>query len=65
MIASATHDTASEADLIGGFRTFGPFGPVYRIDHSVGTSHVHIVVLESGEELDYPLEHALNDPEAE
>ena len=51
--------------LIGTFRTFGAGGPVYRVTGKAGETKVRIVVVESGEELDYLLERALKDPEAE
>ena len=54
--------------IIGTVRTFGLFGPAYQV---LGASWVeenddymlHIKVLESGEEAEYPLLQALNDPE--
>ncbi len=55
------------ADLIGSFRRFGERGPVYQIvsaaEGLVGTNvELRIRVVESGEELDYPLRDILNDP---
>lgn len=52
-------------DLVHTFRTFGEYGPLYEVVSKVNESEVHIRVVESGEELDYSVEHALNDPEAE
>lgn len=54
-------------DIIGSFRTFGPVGPVYEVlritEPSTGPDVlVHIRVVESGEELDYPIRDAINDP---
>ncbi len=51
--------------LIGTYRTFGADGPVYKIIAKVGETKVRIVVVESGEELDYLVARALSDPEAE
>lgn len=51
-------------DVVGTFRTFGAQGPVYEVTGKVNGSRVHVVVVETGEELDYSLEHALQDPEA-
>lgn len=65
MFASPPSKIAAPAELIGSLRTFGPAGPVYRVEHRVGEDDVHIVVLESGEELDYPIAQLLDDPEAE
>ena len=57
---------ASTADgLIGTYRTFGADGPVYRVIEMAGEAKVRIVVVESGEELDYLVTRALSDPEAE
>ena len=52
-------------DLIGAYRTFGADGPVYRVIGKAGETKVRIMVVESGEELDYLLARALDDPEAE
>ena len=52
-------------DLIGTYRMFGADGPVYRVIGKAGEGKVRIVVVESGEELDYLLARALSDPEAE
>ena len=52
-------------DLVHSFRTFGEYGPLYEVVSKVNESEVHIRVVESGEELDYSVEKALEDPEAE
>ena len=52
-------------DLIGTYRSFGEAGPVYEVLHRVDAVMVRIVVVETGEELDYPVAEALIDPEAE
>ena len=52
-------------DLVGTFRTFGEFGPLYKVVKKIGESKVHIVVVPTGEELDYLVERALTDPEAD
>lgn len=54
----------AETDLVGSFRTFGEFGPVYQVLRTVNGKKVHIVVVETGEELDYLVEQAVSDPEA-
>ena len=56
------------ADLVGAFRRFGPWGPVYQIvglapSHG-GEARLRIRVVESGEEADYSYAAALADPEA-
>jgi len=48
------------------FQQFGEYGPVYEIlECDEARSLVRIRVLHSGEELDYPMDRALEDPEAE
>ncbi len=60
-----TPDTLpAAAELVGKFRNFGEFGPTYQVVRAVNGQKVHLVVLHTGEELDYPLEQALRDPEA-
>lgn len=54
-----------DADDLGGtFRTIGEAGPAYQVLKNSGEGPVRIVVVESGEELDYPVDHARQDPEA-
>jgi hypothetical protein len=53
--------------LIGTWRRFGAFGPVYEIlsegeDQPKGEKSMKVRVIESGEELDYMLSEILNDP---
>lgn len=52
-------------DLLGTWRRFGVEGPVYQVVSKAGTEKVHVRVVETGEELDYLVERALRDPEAE
>ncbi len=52
------------------FRRFGAIGPAYEIidvvrDLPNGDRLLRIRVLETGEEAEYPLSHALEDPEAD
>lgn len=54
----------TEAALIGTYRTFGKYGPVYEVLRSAGSQKVRIVVVETGEEIDYPTDQALEDPMA-
>lgn len=55
-------------EIIGTFRQFSVFGPSYRVlsqGPEKGDSWmVNIQVAETQEELEYPLEQAMNDPEA-
>ena len=47
------------------FRTFGEFGPMYEILGAGATEGtLAIRVFDTGEELDYRLDRALEDPEA-
>ena len=52
-------------DLLGTYRTFGEVGPVYQVLKKLSEDSVHIIVVETGEELDYPSGQALQDPEAD
>jgi hypothetical protein len=52
---------------IGSIRTFGEYGPMYEVtgiapSSPTGEQMVSILVIESGETLDYELEAALADP---
>jgi len=53
--------------VVGSFRTFGRLGPVYEVLRAVEPATgsdvlLRVRVVESGEELDYPLGDALDDP---
>lgn len=55
---------------LGKFRRFGAVGPTYEIlginqELTNGDKLLRVRVLESGEEVDYLLSHALQDPEAD
>lgn len=52
-------------DLIKTYRTFGAEGPAYQVVSKRDGNTVRVRVLESGEELDYPVQQALADREAE
>lgn len=52
-------------DLIGTFRSFGADGPVYEVIRKVGEEKVHVIVVQTGEELDYLVSRALKDPEVD
>ena len=52
------------ADLVGSFRSFGDYGPVYQVVSTVNGKNLHVRVVQTGEELDYPVDQALEDPEA-
>ncbi|MEI9965698.1 MAG: hypothetical protein WDM92_14495 [Caulobacteraceae bacterium] len=45
------------------FRTFGPDGPLYEV-LGVGPNTVRVHVFDNGEEFDYRLDRAINDPVA-
>ena len=55
-------------ELIGHFKTFGYFGPVYEVlsllDSYAIEPMLHIRIIETGEETDYPVRQAIEDPEA-
>jgi hypothetical protein len=53
--------------VIGSIRTFGEYGPIYEVTgmapaNEDGEPMVFILVIESGETLDYELEAVLADP---
>lgn len=52
------------APIVGTWRRFGEIGPVYQVTGASagGDWLMRIRVLESGEELDYPLAKILEDP---
>ena len=50
------------AELVGTFRSFGEYGPTYQVVSTVNGQKVHVVVVQTGEELDYSIEQALRDP---
>ncbi len=52
-------------DITGTYRRFGFAGPVYRVLAPVDERTVRVCVVETGEELDYPVAQAVEDPEAE
>jgi len=59
--------TISLDEVIGSVRTFGRVGPMYEVLTTSGAATgsdvvLRIRVVESGEELDYPLAAALDDP---
>ncbi len=61
--------TVSLDSIIGSFRTFGRNGPVYEVLRAIepvagDRVMLRVCVIESGEELDYPLSDALDDPVA-
>ena len=57
-----TLDSTRAAELVGTFRTFGEYGPTYQVVGTVNGEKVHVVVVQTGEEIDYPVEQALQDP---
>jgi len=55
-------------EVVGSIRTFGKYGPMYEVTGFApaspeGEPMVSILVIESGETLDYELEAVLVDPE--
>ena len=52
-------------ELVGTYRTFGAVGPAYQVLHKLDERTVRVRVVETGEELDYPAQQSLDDPEAE
>jgi hypothetical protein len=54
--------TATPSALIGTVRRFGPHGVLYEIIKIVDDKHALIRVLESGEDVSYPVDKILVDP---
>ena len=54
---------AAIGDGCARFKRFGPFGPAYEV-LSIGPAFAKIRVIESGEELDYPLGQMQGDIDA-
>ena len=46
------------------FRTFGEHGPTYEVVELITDRLLRVRVVETGEELEYPLDQALADPTA-
>ena len=55
--------------LIGSFRRFGPFGPVYQVIEKLRDEDNDIImkvrVVDTGEEAEYRYTHILDDPKEE
>ncbi|MBU1212055.1 MAG: DUF5397 domain-containing protein [Alphaproteobacteria bacterium] len=53
-------------ELIGSYRTFGPMGPAYEVlglaNSAASDIRFAIRVIETGEELEYPIAAILDDP---
>jgi hypothetical protein len=56
---------SNSGDLVGSYRRFGREGPVYQVLKKVDSRMLSIVVVQTGETLNYPASKALQDPEAE
>jgi len=52
-------------DLVGTYRKFGAEGPAYQVLRKLDERTVRVRVVETAEELDYPVQESLDDPEAE
>jgi hypothetical protein len=63
MLANAEQNP--ETSLIGSYRTFGEFGPVYECLRILAHGMLRVRVVESGEEIDYPVQSAFDDPIAD
>jgi hypothetical protein len=64
MSAALSEQPDDGADLIGSFHTVGPIGPPYQVVSVAGGGKVTIMLLESGERVDYPARDARDDPSA-
>jgi hypothetical protein len=58
------HEITEPERLVGTFRRFGGEGPVYEVVAIAKGRHAAVIrVVESGEELEYPLEKVADDAE--
>ena len=51
--------------LVGSYRRFGLYGPVYQVIEELDSDLLKITVVETGETLIYPRTKAIQDPAAE
>ena len=63
--AHAAYDASQPNALVGQVRRFGPHGPAYEVLGVNLTQTAAILVIGSGEHLDYPVSALLDDPIAE
>ncbi len=56
---------ATSASFVGQVRRFGDHGPAYEVVGVASPTAVDIAVIESGEQLSYPVSDLLADPMAE
>ena len=63
--AQAKYGLSEQRAFVGDVRRFGPLGPAYEVVDVKPNGDVRIVVIESGERLDYALAEYLADPIAE
>ena len=64
MAMERTVQPEADEPAIGGFRRFGEHGPAYEVVGRQDPETLRIVVVESREELSYPVSDARADPEA-
>jgi len=60
--ASATAIAIAVGELAGTIHSVGADGPVYQVVRSIDGETLRILVVETGETLDYPMAQALEDP---
>jgi hypothetical protein len=63
--AQSSFVPADTRQFIGEVRRFGPFGPAYEVVDTAPEREMTIIVIETGEKLQYPLADLLADPMAE
>ena len=64
MSAARSASTHEGVELVGTYHRIGEIGPPYEVLSVAGPGYVRIMMLESGETLDYPVSEAKGDPEA-
>ena len=64
MSAAVSQPQDEGADLIGSLHTIGEMVPAYQVVATSGGGAVQIMILESGDLLDYPASSVREDPRA-
>jgi hypothetical protein len=54
---------ATPESLVGMYRRIGRFGPTYEVMRVLNTTEALITLLETGEQVEYPTEDILTDPD--
>ncbi len=61
--APARYEAVTPDLLIGAYKRIGHFGPAYEVLRILSRDEAVIVLIETGEELAYPIQDILTDPD--